>query len=71
MPDRAIDPMFSSLAVTVDWFTETDDVTWSGHDGKPRCARHPWRCLVKARAIGLDADGHLCATCMREFVHDE
>ena len=66
MPEQRREPLFDSIAVTVIPFVTTDDVVWSGRDGKPRCARHPYSCLVRARAIGLDFDGHLCARCMKE-----
>jgi len=56
--------------VRVTPFETTDDVVWTGGDGKPRCAKHPYVCLVKAKAIFYpnlysDAD-YVCAACMRE-----
>jgi hypothetical protein len=61
------EPLFDSLAVTVTPFVTTDEVAWTGGDGKPRCARHPYVCLIRATAIGLRFPGHLCARCMREL----
>jgi hypothetical protein len=56
--------------VRVTPFETTDDVVWTGHDGKPRCARHPYCCLVKASAIWPEVlygvDDYVCAQCMRE-----
>lgn len=51
-------------------FETTDDVVWTGGDGKARCARHPYVCLIKASIIWpevLEGVGkHVCAQCMRE-----
>ena len=55
-----------SLGVRVEWFETTDHVVWTGRDGKPRCARHPYICLVPGRAIKLAPDLHYCANCMGE-----
>lgn len=61
--------MMSTVRV-VRWET-TDDVVWTGGDGKPRCAKHPHICLVRANSIGdpftlYAADAYVCAACMRE-----
>lgn len=56
--------------VRVESFQTTDDVVWTGHDGKPRCAKHPYICLVRADAIFpgrlYSPCDHVCAQCMRE-----
>ena len=53
--------------VVIPW-ERTADVIW--RDGKPRCARHPWVCLVTRYAVGLHGPGHVCAACMREHTGD-
>jgi hypothetical protein len=61
-----------SPTVKVVWFKETSDVTWSGRDGKPRCAKHPWICLARDYAVGLPNNGaYLCAKCAREAADGE
>lgn len=55
-----------TLGVVVEPFKTTDDVVWTGRDGKPRCARHPYLCLVPGRAIRLDHALHYCPNCMGE-----
>jgi hypothetical protein len=59
--------------VKVEWFTTTDDVVWTGRDGKPRCAKHPYVCLVPITALpSLRSRSHIqdgdyvCARCMRD-----
>ena len=53
---------FDWPTVAVEFWSETDDVTW--RDGKPRCAHHPYICLVQRTAIGLYGPGYVCAKCM-------
>jgi hypothetical protein len=60
------DPTSPFHSVTVTPYVTTDDVVWTAHDGKPRCAKHPYICLVLAPAVGLKLDGHVCARCMRQ-----
>lgn len=54
--------------VTVTLHKTTDEVVWTGGDGKPRCARHPFMCLVRATAVGITAppDQFVCARCWKE-----
>lgn len=53
-------------------FKDTDDVIW--RDGKPWCAHHRWRCLVRAETV-LDpcpeyaAGRHVCGPCMHKALH--
>lgn len=57
--------------VQVKPFETTADVVWTGGDGKPRCAKHPGTCLVRASTMHspftvYPADAYVCARCLRE-----
>ena len=53
-------------SVNVEPWVSTEDVAWE--DGKPRCGRHRFVCLVPRESIGVKVSGtHVCAACMREW----